>query len=100
MTIVSLEYLLEVLAQKRPEGQSPEEWRSEVEKRLEPTPVSLCNYGRGHLPVVRQVRTTIAQPGHEVEAAVQVQKGAPARLLDHRDGYPAQAWIPVHSSGV
>ena len=47
---------------------------------MEPTPVSLRNYGGGHLPVVIQVRTTIAQPGHEVEAAVQVQKGAPAWL--------------------
>ena len=52
---MSLEYLLEVLAQKRPEGQSSEEWRSEVEKRPEPTPVSLRNYGGGHLLVVRQV---------------------------------------------
>ena len=97
VTIVSLEYLLEVLAQKRPEGQSPEEWRSEVEKRLEPTPVSLRNYGGGHLPVVRQVRTTIARPGHEVEAAVQVQKGAPARLLIGTDILPKLGFLFIRA---
>ncbi len=35
VSIVSLEFLLDVLAKRGLEGQSPEEWRQEVEKRLQ-----------------------------------------------------------------
>ena len=81
VTIVSLEFLLQVLARKWPEGQTQEDWRRQVEKRLEPTPVALCNYEGGNLPVVRQVRAMITRPGYEVEAVMQVQRDAPAELL-------------------
>ena len=66
---------------KWPEGQTQEDWRRQVEKRLEPTPVALCNYEGGNLPVVRQVRAMITRPGYEVEAVMQVQRDAPAELL-------------------
>ena len=47
------------------------------------SPVTIVsrNYGGGRLPVVRQIQTTLAHPGHEVKAVVQVQREAPARLL-------------------
>ena len=81
VTIVSLEFLLQVLAKKRPPEQPPEEWKKQVEKRLEPTSVALRNYGGGCLPVVRQVFVMITRSGHQVEVVVQVQKEAPAKLL-------------------
>ena len=65
----------------RPKGQSPEKWRQEVDKRLEPTTVALRNYGGGKLPIVRQVQARLARAGHQVKAIVQVQRRAPAKLL-------------------
>ena len=76
VTLVSLEFLLQVLAKRKPHEQTPEEWKQEVRKRLEPTSVALRNYGGGQLPVVRQVKTTLVRSGHEVTATVQVQKEA------------------------
>ena len=81
VTLVSLEFLLQVLARRKPCEQTPEEWKQEVRKRLEPTSAALRNYGGGQLPVVRQVKTTLVRSGHEVTATVQVQKGAPTKLL-------------------
>ena len=78
---VSLEFLLQVLAKRKPHEQTPEEWKQEVRKRLEPTSVDLRNYSGGQLPVVRQVKTTLVRSGHEVTATVQVQKEAPTKLL-------------------
>ena len=81
VTLVSLEFLLQVLAKRKPCEQTPEEWKQEVRKRLEPTSVALRNYSGGQLPVVRQVKTTLVRSGHEVTATVQVQKEAPTKLL-------------------
>ena len=81
VTIVSFVFLLKVWAKKRTSEQSPEEWRKQVEKKLEPTPVALQNYGGGWLPVVRQTRVTMSRSVYYVEAIVQVQKDAPAQLL-------------------
>ena len=44
VTIISWEWLLQLLAKKRQEGQSPSEWKAEVEKQLKPTTVVLKNY--------------------------------------------------------
>ena len=44
VTIISWEWLLQLLAKKRLEGRSPSEWKAEAEKRLEPTTVVLKNY--------------------------------------------------------
>ena len=81
VTIVSLVFLLKVWEKKRTSEQSPEEWRKQVEKKLEPTPVALRNYGGGRLPVVKQTRVTMSRSGYYVEDVVQVQKDAPVQLL-------------------
>ena len=39
---------------RKPQTQTPEEWRCEVEARLKPTQVDLHNYGDEHLPVARK----------------------------------------------
>ena len=43
--------------------------------------MALCSYSGQCLPVVRQVCVTITWSGHQVEAVVQVQKEAQAKLL-------------------
>ena len=37
VTVISLEWLLQVLARQRHKGQNPDEWKAEVENRLAPT---------------------------------------------------------------
>ena len=97
VTIVSLEHLLQVLAKRKPQTQTPEEWRCEVEARLKPTQVDLRSYGSGHLPVVRQIQTIISRNGQEVSAVVQVQKDAPAKLLIGTDLLPHLGFLLVQT---
>ena len=97
LTIVSLEHLLQVLAKRKPQTQTPEEWRCEVEARLKPTQVDLRSYGGGHLPVVRQIQTVISRNGQEVNAIVQVQRDAPAKLLIGTDLLPHLGFLLVQT---
>lgn len=64
VTLVSLEFLLQVLAKRKPCEQTPEEW-----KRDEEAPLALRNYRGGQLLVVKQVKITLARPG---KATVQI----------------------------
>ena len=95
VTIISWEWLLQLLAKKRLEGQSPSEWKAEVEKRLEPTTVLLKNYSGDRLRVVRQIRV---RSGFTMEAVIQVQKGAPASLLVGTDVLPQLGYLFVQST--
>ena len=52
VTIISLEWLLQLLAKQRRKDQSPNEWKAEVENRLEPTTMVLQNYSADRLKVV------------------------------------------------
>ena len=52
VTIISLEWLLQLLAKQRQKDQSPNEWKVEVEHWLEPTAVVLLNYSEDRLRVV------------------------------------------------
>ena len=93
VTIVSLQFLLDALAKQRPEGQSPENWIAAVEERLEPSSVTLHNYGGQKLGIIRQIRVRVARPGCSVEAVVQVQNGAPTNLLIGTDLLPQLGFI-------
>ena len=41
----------------------------------------LQNYSGDKLRVVRQIKVTLSRSGHSARAIIQVQKGAPAKLL-------------------
>ena len=56
VTIISLEWLLQLLVRQCQKDRSPNEWKAEVECRLEPTAVVLQNYSGDRLRVVRQIR--------------------------------------------
>ena len=88
VTIVSLEYLLQVLARTRQPGITPEQWRATVEERLKPTNLNLRNYGGEELNIVRQISVTLMREGHSVTATVQVQVAAPVPLLIGTDVLP------------
>jgi len=98
VTIVSLEWLLQLLARQRRKGQSPNEWKAEVENRLEPTTVVLRNYSGDRLRVVRQIRVHLSHSGFGIEASVQVQKGAPAKLLIGTDILPQLGYLFIQST--
>lgn len=64
---------------------------------MEPTPVALRSYGGGKLPIVRQVKVALARPGHQVNASVQVQREAPAKLLVGTDLLPQLGFLYVRT---
>ena len=59
VTIVSLKFLVDALARKRPTAQSPAEWRTSIETRLKPTNLTLRNYGGGEVRLVQEVEVSI-----------------------------------------
>ena len=72
VTIISLKWLLQLLTKQRQKDQSPNEWKAEVEKRLEPTTMALQNYSGDRLKVVWQIRVHLARSGFVVETPIQV----------------------------
>ena len=94
VTIVSLQFLLEALAKRKRKEQSPDDWRAMVEKRFEPSTITLQNYSGVKINIIRQMRVSICRSGSaEVQAIVQVQKDAPAKLLIGTDLLPALGFI-------
>ena len=83
VSIINLNFLLSALAKNRKPEQSPAEWRTEVERRLEqPSFVNLQNYGGGELKLARQIRVSLSRVGGKtIEAVLQVQNNAPVDLL-------------------
>ena len=81
VTIIQLEALLEILAKQCHPDQTISEWRTVTESHLEPTPLILKNYSGDNLKIVQQIRVVMSQPGYSTSAVVQVQSGAPAKLL-------------------
>ena len=88
VTIVSLEFLLQVLAQKKSGQQTPEAWKTEVKKRLKPPTVTLRSYGGGVLDVVGQICCQVSRGSYKTDAVIQVQNGAPVDLLIGTDLQP------------
>ena len=81
-SIVSLQFLLEALAKQRKPQESPQQWRTRVEKRLQEPPGALLrSFGGEMLNMVCQVTVNIIRGDHDITAKVQVQKGAPVQLL-------------------
>ena len=81
VTIIQLEALLQILAEQRSPNQTSIEWRAAVETRLEPTTVVLQNYSGDRLQVVRQIQVTVSRLEYSTNALIQVQRGAPDKLL-------------------
>ena len=73
-----MEALLEILAKQRRPDQTVSEWRTVTESRLESTSLILKNYSGDNLKIVRII---MSRPGYSISAMVQVQSGAPAKLL-------------------
>ena len=81
VSIVALDFLLEALARQRPKDQSLKHWEESVKKRLERPGMTLKSYGKDELLIIRQTKCWMSCGNHSVEATLQVQKGAPVKLL-------------------
>ena len=83
VSIVNLNFLLSTLAKNKKPEQSPAEWHTEVEKRLEPPSVTnLRSYGGGELKLARQIKVSLSRVGGKtIDAVLQVQSNAPVDLL-------------------
>lgn len=81
VTIISLDFALDVLEKERPRYSSVEEWKTEAKKQFVPPTVTLKNYGGGLLDILAQLLVQITQGGYKVDTQVMVQKGAPNQLL-------------------
>ena len=81
-TVISLDRVIDVLAQDRPQYESLEQWKLATQRRLEPPTMQLKSYCGSKLNLVAQVKLQIATvSGCKVEAMVQVQKDVPVDLL-------------------
>ena len=77
---MSLEFL-QAAAKQRTADQSPREWGDSICKRLKPSTVTLRSYGGDKLAIVSQVCCKLRRGKHQLDAVLQVQKGAPIDLL-------------------
>ena len=80
-TVISLDFVLDVFAQQRDRGQSPEHWMQNTMKRFSAPEVSLKNYGEDPLDIIAQMQLVLSHGCHSTGATVLVQKGAPHDLL-------------------
>ena len=78
---MSLEFFLQAAAKQRTADQSPREWGDSICKRLKPSTVILRSYGGDKLAIVSQVCCKLRRGKHQLDAVLQVQKGAPIDLL-------------------
>ena len=87
-TIVGLKFALKVLATKRQPGQSPQEWATYVQSRMQQPTVTLQNYSGGTLNVVRQMIVQLSKGDKHPQALVYIHEGAPVDLLLGTDVLP------------
>ena len=98
VSIVSLDFFLQAAAEGQLPHQSPTKWAEDVRKKLQPTTVSLRNYGGSKLTIVSQVKCKLTCNAQSIETVLQVQKGAAEDLLLGTDVLPRLGFSP--DSGV
>ena len=80
-TIVSLKFILQVLADSKDGQQTAEEWRKKTMERFSAPAVTLTSCGGERLNIVAQIPVVLSQGEQSVDAVVLVQKDARHSLL-------------------
>ena len=80
-TIVSLKFILKVLADSKDSKQTVEEWRKATMRRFSAPAVTLTSCGSDRLNIIAQIPVVLSQVERQTDAVVLVQKGAPNSLL-------------------
>lgn len=81
ISIVSIDFLLQVLNGNRPEGTNQEDWMSPVKGRLKPPRMTVRNFGGGEVNVICQCAVSLTYGVHKCDATLLVQKGVPQKVL-------------------
>ena len=84
-TIVSLKFILKVLADSKDRQQTAEEWRKETMKKFSAPAVTLTSCGDDRLNILAQIPVVLSQGELQTNAIILVQKGAPHSLLLRTD---------------
>ena len=87
-TIISLEFLMSILAKERGPGETPSQWQTRTMTRFSSPEVTLKNYSGQQLHLVAQLQLTLSQGKYLVTTPVLVQKNAPHPLLLGTDTQP------------
>ena len=80
-TIVSLKFILQVLADSKDGQQTAEEWRKKTMERFSAPAVTLTSCGGERLNIVAHIPVVLSQGEQNVDAVVLVQKDARHSLL-------------------
>ena len=87
-TIISLEFILKVLAGERARDQTAQQWQEATRRKFASPDVALNNYGGQRLDIMAQIELSLTQGGRCVDAVVLIQKDAPNNLLLGTDVQP------------
>ena len=80
-TIVSLQFILGILANSKDDSQTVQEWKKETLERFAAPAVTLTGCGGNRLNIIAQIPVVLSQGERNTEAVVLVQKGAPHNVL-------------------
>ena len=92
-TIVGLTFALTILAFKQQPGQSPQEWATCVQSKMQQPTFTLQNYSGGTLNVVRQMTVQLSKGGRHPQALVYIQEGAIIDLQLSKDVLPLLVFL-------
>jgi len=98
-SILSLSFALQILKQDRPKFDDLDQWKRYALSRLEPTSISLKNYGGEPLNIISQMEVELSLSDVVVVAVVQVQKDAPVDLLLGTDLLTSLGITLIHQKG-
>ena len=87
-TIISLPFVLQILADERDRSLTPAQWKEETHKQFSPPEVALKSYGGHTVDIVSQIPLRLRLRDRCVKAVVFVQKDAPNQLLLGTDNQP------------
>ena len=79
ISIVSIDFLLQVLNRNRPEGTS--NWAHSIKDKLQPPRMTVRNFGGGEVNVICQCAVSLAYGEHSCDATVLIQKGVSQGVL-------------------
>ena len=87
-TIISLDYVMKILASHRLYSVLLEQWRKQTLQKFSPPDVALKSHGGHSMDLVSQILLRLALGKKQVETVVLLQKGAPNDLLLGTDTQP------------
>ena len=100
VTLMSLNKAIQILALRKGEFSSPQEWKEAMMAQFQTPTVMLKSYSGDALNIVAQLPLILGQGDQEVSSTILIQKDAPHDLLIGTDLQPALGYVlTVKKSG-